>query len=226
MKVLIVEDDLALAGVLSYTLRQAGYEVVSAYDGQAALDTWHAESPDLVILDLNLPRLDGLSVCQQIRSQSETPIIILSVRSDEDDVVRGLELGADDYIAKPFSPRELLARVQAALRRRGGTVIPGPLTAGGATLDRERLELHRPGLPPVQLSALECRLLEMLMLESGHVVPADTLITAVWGPYGTDRTALKQLVYRLRRKIEDDPSEPTFLETVPGVGYTIASDTP
>jgi DNA-binding response OmpR family regulator len=226
MKVLIVEDDLALAGVLSYTLRQAGYEVVAAHDGLMALDQWKAEVPDLILLDLNLPKLDGLSVCQRIRTQADTPIIILSVRGEEDDVVRGLEMGADDYIAKPFSPRELVARAQAALRRSGAHATPGPLTIAGVTLDRERLEVRCPGSEPVQLTTLECRLLEALMLNSGHVLPADTLITAVWGPVGADRTMLKQLIYRLRRKIETDPSAPIYLETVPGVGYAFVADPP
>jgi DNA-binding response OmpR family regulator len=226
VKVLIVEDDLALVGVLSYTLRQAGYEVVTAHDGHAALERWQAEVPDLIILDLNLPKLDGLAVCQRIRAQANTPIIILSVRGEEDDVVGGLELGADDYITKPFSPRELLARIQAALRRTGTLPTPGPLIVAGVTLDRERLEIHRPGLEPAQVTALECRLLEALMLNSGHVLPTEELITAVWGPVGADRTMLKQLVYRLRRKIEDDPSNPVYLETVPGVGYTFATQSP
>lgn len=224
MKVLLVEDDLALASVLSYTLRQAGYEVAAAHDGLAALDGWRTEAPDLVLLDLNLPKLDGLSVCRQIRAQADTPIVILSVRDAEDDVVQGLEMGADDYITKPFSPRELLARVKAALRRTEGAVAPGPVSAAGLTLERERLELHGAGPEPIQLSVLEARLLEVLMLDSGHVLPADALITAVWGPLGADRTILKQLVYRLRRKLEPDPSEPYYIETVPGVGYAFAAE--
>lgn len=224
MKVLVVEDDLALAGVLSYTLRQAGYEVIAAHDGLAALERWEAQRPDLMLLDLNLPRLDGLAVCQRIRAQAATPIIILSVRGEEDDVVRGLELGADDYIAKPFSPRQLIARVGSVLRRAGAVAAPGPLTVAGVTLDPARREVRRPDRDPQQLTALEARLLEALMLNSGHVLPADALITAVWGPEGADRAMLKQLVYRLRRKIEDDPSNPAYLETVPGVGYAFTAD--
>jgi DNA-binding response OmpR family regulator len=224
MKVLVVEDDLALSGVLSYTLRQAGYEVIAAYDGMDALETWQAERPDLIILDLNLPLLDGMEVCRRIRAQADTPIIILSVRGEEDDIVKGLELGADDYVTKPFSPREFLARVQASLRRTGALAAPGPLSVGHFTFDRERLEVHRPGLAPVQLTPLESRLLEELMLHQGHVVPVDNLIAVIWGPYGADRAMLKQLVYRLRRKIEDDPSNPLYLETVPGVGYTFPEE--
>jgi DNA-binding response OmpR family regulator len=224
MKALIVEDDLALADVISFTLRREGFEVAAAYDGLAALDRWEAERPDLVILDLNLPKLDGLAVCEHIRSQAQTPIIILSVRGEDDDVVRGLQLGADDYIAKPFSPRQLVARAQAVLRRAGVPTARGPLTSAGAVLDVARRELRTPGQEPVQLTALECRLLETLMLNSGQVVPVETLIASVWGPEGADRAMLKQLIYRLRRKIEADPSTPTYLETVPGVGYAFAGD--
>jgi DNA-binding response OmpR family regulator len=222
MKALIVDDDLALADVVSFTLRRAGFEVIMAHDGQSALDRWRDASPDLIILDLNLPKLDGLAVCQRIRAEADTPIIILSVRGEEDDVVRGLELGADDYIVKPFSPRQLVARAQAVLRRAGAPPTSvAPLTAGDLTLDPLRSEVHRQGQPSAHLTRLECRLLEILMHNSGQVLPADTLIDHVWGSTRGDRVMLKQLVYRLRHKIEPDPSKPTYLETVPGVGYTL-----
>jgi DNA-binding response OmpR family regulator len=223
VKALIVDDDLVLADVLSFTLRRAGFQVVTAHDGLAALETWQAESPDLVVLDLNLPRLDGLAVCRRIREQATTPIIILSVRGEDDDVVRGLELGADDYITKPFSPRQLVARAQAVLRRAGITPTTGPLVADDLTLDLSRRELYRSGQLLAQLTALECRLMEVLMLNSGQVLPADTLITQVWGPAGGDRTMLKQLVHRLRAKIDPDPDVPSYLETVPGVGYALVN---
>jgi len=223
MKALIVDDDLVLADVVTFTLRRAGFQVITAHDGQAALDVWRAESPDLIILDLNLPRLDGLTVCQRIREQASTPIIILSVRGEDDDVVRALEIGADDYITKPFSPRQLVARAQAVLRRAGVTPTTGPLTVGDLTLDLSRRELVRSGELLAQLTPLECRLLEVLMLNSGHVLPADTLITQIWGPAGGDRTMLKQLVHRLRSKIEPDDASPAYLETVPGVGYALVN---
>jgi DNA-binding response OmpR family regulator len=221
MKALIVDDDLVLADVLSFTLRRAGFQVLAVHDGQAALDAWRNEAPDVIILDLNLPKLDGLEVCQRIREQADVPIIILSVRGDDDDVVRGLELGADDYIAKPFSPRQLVARAQAVLRRAGVTPTAGPLVAEDLTLDLSRRELIRSGQVLAQLTPLECRLMEVLMLNVGHVLPADTLITQVWGPAGGDRAMLKQLVHRLRSKIEPDPTQPPYLETVPGVGYAL-----
>jgi DNA-binding response OmpR family regulator len=221
MKILIVEDDLALSDVLSFTLRRAGFEVSTAYEGEAALTAWAEEEPNLVLLDLNLPKLDGLTVCRQIRSQSRTPIIILSVRGGDDAVVEGLELGADDYIVKPFSPSQLVARIRAVLRRLDATPIPGPLAAGDLILDRSRNEVRKGGDSAIRLTPLECRLLEALMLNAGQVLPADLLIDAVWGVEGGDRTMLKQLVYRLRTKIEPDPAQPTYIETVPGIGYAL-----
>ncbi len=226
MKALIVDDDLVLADVLSFTLRRAGFQVTAVHDGQAALDAWRSESPDLIILDLNLPKLDGLEVCRRIREQDDVPIIILSVRGDDDDVVRGLELGADDYVPKPFSPRQLVARAQAVLRRAGVTPTTGPLAAGDLTLDLSRRELLRSGQFLAQLTPLEGRLMEVLMLNAGHVLPVDTLITQVWGPAGGDRTMLKQLVHRLRGKIEPDPQQLPYVETVPGVGYALIKRSP
>jgi DNA-binding response OmpR family regulator len=225
MKILIVEDDLALSDVLSFTLRRAGFEVATAYDGEAALTAWAEEEPNLVLLDLNLPRVDGLTVCRQIRSQSRTPIIILSVRGGDDAVVEGLELGADDYIVKPFSPSQLVARIRAVLRRLDATPIPGPLAAGDLILDRSRNEVRKGGDSAIRLTPLECRLLEALMLNAGQVLPADLLIDAVWGAEGGDRTMLKQLIYRLRTKIEPDPAQPTYIETVPGIGYALKNST-
>ena len=223
MKVLIVEDDLALADVVSFTLRREGYEVVDAHDGQAGLEQWQMHNPDMVILDLNLPVLDGLAICQRIRAQASTPIIILSVRGEDDDVVKGLQMGADDYIAKPFSPRQLVARIQAVMRRSGVAPTAGPLVVAGMTLDLNRHELHLPGQESTSLTSLECRLLEALMLNNGHVLPADTLITTIWGPAGAEKAMLKQLVYRLRKKIEMDTSSAVYLETVPGVGYALTT---
>lgn len=223
MKTLIVDDDLALADVVSFTMRRAGFEVIMAHDGQAALKRWEDEAPDLIILDLNLPKLDGLKVCERIRSEADTPIIILSVRGEEDDVVRGLELGADDYIVKPFSPRQLVARAEAVLRRATSAPVQhGPLSAGDLTLDIMRNELTRDGDVVAKLTRLECKLLEVLMLNQGQVLLADTLIDSVWGPSGGDRMMLKQLVYRLRRKIEVDPSNPSYLNTITGVGYSFS----
>ncbi|HRO91149.1 MAG TPA: response regulator transcription factor [Promineifilum sp.] len=225
MKILLVEDDLALSDVVSFTLRRAGYVVVAAYDGLAALEQFAAAAPDLLLLDLNLPRLDGLGVCRQVRAESDVPIIILSVRGEDEAVVRGLEMGADDYMVKPFSPAQLVARIRAVMRRSGVAAAPSSLVAGGLTLDRSRGEVARApdqaGQPPVRLTALELKLLEALMIDPGRVLPSDTLIAAVWGPEGGDRAMLKQLVYRLRAKIEDETTG-GYIETVPGIGYALA----
>jgi DNA-binding response OmpR family regulator len=202
-------------------MRRAGFEVITAHDGQDALERWDAENPDLIILDLNLPKLDGLKVCQRIRSQSNTPIIILSVRGEEDDVVSGLEFGADDYIVKPFSPRQLVARAEAVLRRSSATTIShGPISVGDLMLDPSRGEVQQNNLFLAKLTRLECRLLEILMINQGQVLPTDSLIDSVWGPSGGDRIMLKQLVYRLRKKIEKNPSDPLYLKTISGVGYS------
>ncbi|MGD8456301.1 MAG: response regulator transcription factor [Anaerolineales bacterium] len=226
MKTLIVDDDLALADILSFTMRRAGYEVILAHDGRTALERWKAENPDLIILDLNLPKLDGLSVCREIRTQADTPIIILSVRGEENDIVEGLTIGADDYVVKPFSPRQVVARSQAVLRRAGSSpASPAEINAGGLTLDPSRGEVQKNGQAAVNLTPLESRMLEILMLNKGQVLHADMLIDHIWGPLGGDKVMLKQIIYRLRRKIEQDPSNPICLVTVPGMGYTFVDDT-
>lgn len=222
MKALVVDDDLVLSDVLSFTLRREGYEVITAHDGLTAIDRWREESPDLILLDINLPKLDGLSVCRRIRALSDTPIIILSVRGQEDDVVTGLELGADDYITKPFSPRQLVARAQAVLRRSGVPSTTGTLEVGGLSLDLSRREVTRAGMPDKQLTPLECRLLEALMINKGQVLSTEALIDHVWGTGRGDRVMLKQLVHRLRAKFEGSEWGPAIVETVRGVGYTLS----
>jgi len=222
MTILVVEDDLSLSDVLCFTLRRSGFDVLAVHDGLAALDAWETAQPSLVVLDLNLPKLDGLSVCRQIRAQSDTPIIILTARGSDEDVVKGLELGADDYVVKPFSPKQLVARIRAVLRRSEGTpALSTLLSVGRLTLDRSRNEAAISGAVPVRLAPLEARLLEALMLNAGHVLTASALVDAVWGSEGGDRTMLKQLVYRLRSKIEPDPSGSAYIETVPGIGYAL-----
>jgi len=222
VKALIVDDDLALVDVIDFTLRRAGFTTVFAHDGATALSRWESESPDLIILDWNLPKLSGLEVCRHIRAQADTPIIILSVRNAEDDVVKGLELGADDYIVKPFSPRQLVARVEALLRRAKVSYHSAePISADGLTLDTSRAQLTVNDDPPIKLTKLESRLLEVLILNHGLVLSADSLIDHIWGPAGGDRTMVKQLVYRIRKKIESDPSNPQFIETIGGVGYSL-----
>ncbi|HYN20114.1 MAG TPA: response regulator transcription factor, partial [Thermoanaerobaculia bacterium] len=180
MKILVVDDDLELLGLISYALRQAGYLVVEAADGVAALAAFDKEEPELVVLDVNLPRLSGLEVCKRIRATSRIPIMMLTVRSGEDDQVQALDLGADDYLTKPFSPRTLLARVRALLRRVGAEK-PAPLSAGDFTLEVDRQAVSVKEGPPVRLTKLELRLLQVLLANAGHTLPAERLLSHVWG---------------------------------------------
>ncbi len=221
MRALVVDDDIQLASLIAFTLRREGFQVFQAHDGLTALDAWASEAPDIVILDVNLPDLSGDVVLQRIRATGATPVIMLTVRSDEDAIVHGLGLGADDYIAKPFSPRNLVARVRAVLRR-SGQQPPADLTLADMTLDMDRQAVRYADGRLVQLTPLEFRLLRYLLVNQGQVLPTDSIIEQVWG-YDTheDRTALKQLVRRLRVKIEPDPANPRYIETLPGVGYTI-----
>ncbi len=227
MKALVVDDDRVLADLVSFTLRREGFQVVQAQDGLVALQRWEEEQPDIILLDVNLPKtippLDGFAICRRIRETSDTPIILLTVRADEDDIVNGLKLGADDYIAKPFSPRQLVARVQAVLRRAGRSPGPTAQQVGALSLDLDRREVTITGgdasSTPIALTALEARLLDYLMLHAGRILPIQDLIDHVWGPGGGDRDMLRQLVRRLRTKIEPDPAQPIYIETVAGQGY-------
>jgi DNA-binding response OmpR family regulator len=221
VKILVVDDDLELSSLIGYALRQAGYMVVEAGDGVAALAAFERESPALVILDVNLPRLSGLEVCRKIRAASRVPVMMLTVRSAEEDQVQALDLGADDYLTKPFRPRTLLARVRALLRR-AGEEKPMPLAAGDLSLDLELQSVSVRGAGPVRLTRLELRLLQILLANAGHTLPAERLLAHVWGSRGSgDRQLLKQLVHRLRQKIEADAAEPRYLVTVSGVGYVL-----
>lgn len=222
MKILVVDDDQDLSGLIAYALRQAGYLVVEAADGPAALKAFEREEPDLVILDVNLPRLSGLEVCRSLRAVSRVPVMMLTVRSAEEDQVQALDLGADDYLTKPFSPKTLLARVRALLRRAGMEEKPAPLASGDFVLDLDRHSVAVRGGEPVRLTRLELRLLQVLLANAGYPLPAERLLSHVWGSRGTgDRQLLKQLVHRLRQKIETDAAEPHYLVTVSGVGYEL-----
>jgi DNA-binding response OmpR family regulator len=230
MKALVVDDDRVLADVLAFTLRREGFQVIQAFDGEMALERWTEERPDLVVLDVNLPKVDGFSVCRRIRETADTPILLLTVRNEEDDIVEGLRLGADDYITKPFSPRQLVARAHAVLRRAGRAAAPATRAVGDLILDTSRRELCIGGSEPVSLTPLESRLLDYLMLNAGHVLTADAIIDHVWGAEGGERDMLRQLVHRVRSKVaqacgaEGGPSAipcPDYIQTVPGLGYGI-----
>ena len=221
MKILVVDDDLELLGLIGFALRQAGYLVVEAADGGAALAAFQREQPDLVILDVNLPVMSGFDVCRRIRAEATTPIMLLTVRSGEEDQVRGLDGGADDYLTKPFSPRTLLARVRALLRR-ADIDRPAPLAAGDLALDVERQSVRVRGGEAIRLTGLEFRLIQYLLANAGHTIPSDRLTNHVWGYRGLgDKQLLKQLVHRLRQKIERNPAEPEYVLTVAGIGYVL-----
>jgi DNA-binding response OmpR family regulator len=219
MKVLVIDGDRVMADVVAYALQREGFEVFQAHDGISALERWAEVRPDLLILDVNLPRLDGFAVCKRIRSECDTPIIFLSVRCDDSDVVQGLELGADAYLGKPFSPRQFVARANAVLRRAFPDVAP-------AGWDRA---VRQPALraysldhgKTIHLTPLEGRLFELLRSNPGEVQSFEAIMEYVWGSRRGDRDMLRQLVHRLRTKVETDPSNPSCIVTVPGRGYTL-----
>lgn len=224
MKILVVDDDLELLGLVGFALRQAGYAVVEATNGAEALETFQGEQPDLVILDVNLPGLNGFEVSQRLRSAALTPILMLTVRNTEEDHVHGLDQGADDFLTKPFSPRTLLAHVRALLRRSGTERPdrPEPLAAGDLQLVLENQAVMIGDGTLVHLTNREFRLLQYLLANAGRTIHSDQLTRHVWGYHGTgDRQLLKQIVHRLRQKIERDPAEPHYVVTVPGVGYKL-----
>jgi DNA-binding response OmpR family regulator len=219
MKALVVDDDRVLADVIAYAFKREGYEVILAEDGEAALLRWSQDNPDLVILDVNMPKMDGFSVCRHIREQADTAIIMLTVRRDEADIMRGFTLGADDYITKPFSPGQLMARARAVLRRTSQDLSVSFRQVGNTHLNLNRRELVVDGGPPIVLTALEHRLVDCLMINAGQVVTRDTIMDYVWGSLQVNRDMVRQLVCRLRSKIEPDPANPMFIENVPGLGY-------
>lgn len=221
MKILIADDDKDLLSLIGYTLTQTGYVVVKAVDGPSAIRSFTAEPPDLVLLDINMPGASGFEVCAAIRKESRVPVMMLTARGEEEDLVKALELGADDYLTKPFSPRTLLARVKALLRR-AGLENAAPVAAGRIKLDAEEHTVQVGGNEAVRLTKLELRLLQMLLANAGHTVSSDRLLMQVWGHKGAgDRQLLKQLVHRLRQKIEIDPAVPQILQTAPGAGYKL-----
>jgi DNA-binding response OmpR family regulator len=225
MKVLIVDDDRTLADLLAFTLRRAGFEAHLAFGASGVMKLFEEISPDIVILDVNLPGTptlkNGFDICREIRKSSKVPIILLTVRDEEEDIVHGLNIGADDYILKPFSPRQLVARVQAVLRRTASDSLADEALYHYMDIqfDPGRREFSRQGGEPQSLTRLEARLLSYLMLNQGQILPANNIIAHVWGEGGASDEMLRQLVHRLRIKIESDPENPTLIQNVLGLGY-------
>ncbi len=220
-RILVVEDEESFSDPLSYLLRREGYEVAIADDGPSALEEYDRNGADLVLLDLMLPGLSGTEVCRALRSRSAVPIIMVTARDTEVDKVVGLELGADDYVTKPFSSRELVARIRAVLRRGGEPedLMTPTVEAGPVRMDIERHVVTVDG-HQVQLPLKEFDLLELLLRNAGRVLTRGQLIDRVWGAdYVGDTKTLDVHVKRLRSKIEPDPANPKYLVTVRGLGY-------
>jgi DNA-binding response OmpR family regulator len=218
-RILIVEDEPTLAQALRYNLEREGYRVTLASQGQEALDAFHLRHPDLVILDLILPDMDGLEVCRALRRHSSVPILILTARGEETDRVVGLELGADDYMVKPFSMRELVARVRALLRRAQSSPPDEVLVSSDLRLDLRRREAYRGGMP-LPLRPKEFDLLAFFMRHRGRALSREEILTHVWGvDAAVDTRTVDVHVRWLREKVEKEPSKPTRIITVRGLGY-------
>ena len=221
-RVLVVEDEESFSDALSYMLRREGFEVSVAATGPAALTEYDRSGADIVLLDLMLPEMSGTEVCRELRQRSQVPIIMVTARDSEVDKVVGLELGADDYVTKPYSPRELVARIRAVLRRRATEVTDvsrSVLSAGPVRMDVDRHVVTVNG-EPIQLPLKEFDLLELLLRNAGRVLTRGQLIDRVWGAdYVGDTKTLDVHIKRLRSKIEPEPSSPRYIVTVRGLGY-------
>ncbi|MFM9877571.1 MAG: MtrAB system response regulator MtrA [Rhodoglobus sp.] len=221
-RILVVDDDTALAEMIGIVLRTEGFEPHFCEDGGSAVDAFRVANPDLVLLDLMLPGLSGIDVCARIREESGVPIIMLTAKSDTADVVKGLESGADDYVVKPFNPKELVARIRTRLRPTPETTT-GTLTVGDLTVDVAGHEVKR-GDTKINLTPLEFELLLALALKPQQVFTREMLLEQVWGyHYKADTRLVNVHVQRLRAKVEEDPDNPSIVMTVRGVGYRAGS---
>jgi two-component system response regulator ResD len=219
-RVLVVDDEAIVRDVLTRYLEKEGFQVDAAEDGEAALDLAARARPDIVVLDLMLPKIDGLEVFRRLRDLGDVPVVMLTAKREEVDRVVGLELGADDYVSKPFSPREVVARIRAVLRRGERAEHDGtPLVVGGLEIDRARREVRR-NASPLHLTRKEYDLLELLASHPGRTFTRTELLESVWDfAWDGDSSTVTVHIRRLREKIEDDPSDPRHLVTVWGVGY-------
>ena len=222
-RILIVDDEPNILGTVAPLLRSRGYEVFSAMSGRAGLDAVDRDKPDLIVLDLGLPDMDGVDVCRQMREATGVPILVLSARGAEGDKVAALDAGADDYVTKPFGAEELLARIRAALRRvEGPAPLSEPIVRGGLVIDRERFRVLRDG-EEVRLTPKEFELLIYLAQHPGRVLTHRVILKAIWGPNAAGQPEhLRVLVGSLRKKIEPNPSAPQYILTEPWVGYRFA----
>ena len=224
-RILVVDDDADLLDVVSYVLQRRQFDVLTASNGVEALEVFQRERPDLVILDVNMPGLDGFEVCRRIRARAATPIIMLTVRNEDSDVVGALRLGADDYVTKPFSTSQLVARVEALLRRAPGQVAragaPAETTeAGGLRLDLATHSVVYRGRT-ISLDVEEYKILDYLLRHPGRPVPSAELVDHVWSPRGGSEELLRVYLRRLREKLEDDPNRPRLLRAETGAGLVL-----
>jgi two-component system KDP operon response regulator KdpE len=222
-RILIVDDEPNIIATVGPLLRARGYDVLSAMSGRAALQAVERDKPDLIVLDLGLPDIDGVEVCRRVRHTASVPILILSARGAEGDKVSALDAGADDYVTKPFGAEELLARIRATLRRVDNPSPPSePIVRGNLVIDRERFRVLREG-EEVRLTPKEFELLTFLALHPGRVLTHRAILKAVWGSHVVDQPEhLRVLVGLLRKKIEPNPSSPKYILTEPWVGYRFA----
>ncbi|MDD9270818.1 response regulator YycF [Paenibacillus sp. GCM10023248] len=231
-KILVVDDEQPIADILKFNLEKEGYQVICAYDGGSAVELAFSEQPDLILLDLMLPVKDGMDVCREVRSKLNTPIIMLTAKDTELDKVLGLEMGADDYVTKPFGTRELLARVKAHLRRQTKAVAAPPSEADtqrngmrihGLFIDNDMYMVYKDGAP-LDLTHREFELIQYLAKNSGKVMTREHLLQAVWGfEYFGDVRTVDVTIRRLREKLETDPSRPEYIMTRRGLGYLMRS---
>src|ERR1700681_2841942 len=217
--ILVVDDEPQIRRVLRTTLTAEGYTIVEARDGTEGLEKVRSDRPDLILLDMNMPGLDGLQTCREIRTSSEVPIIMLTVRSAEKDKVRALDAGADDYVVKPFGMQELLARVRALLRRAAEDKDAGTLVSKELNFDFEKRDIMVRGTP-IHLTPKEFAVLKELVVADGRPISHRRLLQSVWGPgYGEETESLRVVINQLRKKIELNPAKPKYIHTEPWVGY-------
>ncbi len=222
--ILVVEDEKDIANIIIFNLERNGFETLEANDGPTGLKLALESAPDLILLDVMLPGIDGFEICRQVRAQSQVPIIMLTAREEETDKILGLELGADDYVTKPFSNRELIARIKANMRRFSEPLAVQEKEASGIEIAEESAAVYKDG-KPIDLSVREFDIVSYLAAEPGRVVSREELMEKVWGfEYYVDLRAVDVAIRRLREKIEDEPAQPRYIITKRGLGYYFAKN--